>query len=48
MGLSKIRYPFYLNAQIFISFSEEEALLLKLHGGDLAMFLEKIGESFED
>jgi len=47
IGLAKIRYPFYLNAKTFVLFSEEEALLLSLHGGDLSLFLSKMGENLE-
>lgn len=47
IGLAKIRYPYYLNATTFVSFSEEEALLLSLHGGDLDLFLKKMGETYE-
>lgn len=47
LGLAKLRYPFYLNATTFSLFSEEEALLLSLHGGDLELFLTKMGETLE-
>jgi len=48
INLNSIKYPFYLNAKTFISFSEEEAFLLSLHGSDLELFLSKMRDILEN
>jgi hypothetical protein len=48
INIDKLKFPFYINAVTFISFSEEESFLLSLHGGDLELFLSKIGDTAEN